>query len=503
MARKDDAIGPCTAPIEILDDYLPNFPNVSVAVQLFTDGAATTPATPQGSVKVEYLHYGTDLWVEDANSPYNLPNSRLVSPDRPVKGIRATPVGIETSLFLKMTYIAIDAAYSKTMSAPTDAFGNASRSTLTQESLVGQREDFINVQFQYNLPVNDDTSDIIGSTDGTGTLGHSDSMAELTTTGAGRASLASRDSIRYYPGHEFAAEMTALAATPPVEGKIYWGIGDMEGVGDAMAFGYDGPEFGIFIRRDGVEVFTPKSEFSDGAGVEVDPAKLNLWVFRGGWYGVLPLQFGVYHNGRYVLLHEYDITNKDTKPHLSNPTLPMFLEINSTVNDPYLTAQSASWRGGITGPIPAGSRADRVQSHSVIGRSITGGVETPVITIKNSTSFQGKVNHVRVRYGTVALSVDGNKPVVWRVVKNPTIVGPTYNSKNPDTSVIEYDTTAASISGGTEIGGTVMGKISTIRINLFEGDVTLPVYPGETITLTAESTSSSEVSVFFRWIEEF
>ncbi len=406
----------------------------------------------------------------------------------------------------------------KTESVSFDPSGNASRNTTTQEQLVAQRTDFINVQFQYNVPINQDSSDIDGATSGTGSITHEDSMAVVSSgTGVGYASVESKDSIRYYPGHEFAAEMTGYslpdAGVGGVDTFARWGIGDTGGNGDAMCFAVIDGVFGAVFRSAGVEQFIPQSDFNkdklDGtgdSGFDINSDKLDLYTFRGGWYGVLPLAYGVYATGvGYVTCHIIDQTNTTTKPHLSNPTLPVFIEAGRTAGSgDEVVVKSASWRGGICGPQPTGSRADRTQVVTVVEKSIPQNQDVPIISLRNNATFQGKTNHVRIRYGTVSLFTDGNKPVLWKVFKNGVLAGESWVSKNPETSVADYDISATSYTPSSEpIGGTLMGKIDTARINLFTGDVVLAAYPGEEITLTARSSNQSEVSLFFRWIEEF
>jgi hypothetical protein len=109
------------------------------------------------------------------------------------------------------------------------------RSTLAQEQLVSMRNDDINVQFQYNVPYNQDQADIVGEVSGTASITHSNSMAVLQSTSSGSAFLRSVDSIRYFPGHEFAAEMTAVASSG-ANGSAAWGVGDNGSTGDCVAF---------------------------------------------------------------------------------------------------------------------------------------------------------------------------------------------------------------------------------------------------------------------------
>ncbi len=400
---------------------------------------------------------------------------------------------------------------------PSDPSGNTARNTLLQEQLVAQRTDNINVQFQYNVPINDDTSDIDGSTTGTGTITHNGSQAVVSTgTGIGSAHIESRDSVRYYPGHEFAAELTAFTYDPDLTGVsdtvTRWGLGDVGGTGDAMCFIVQDGEFGIEFRSGGVSTFIPRSSFLDPldgtgpSGFDLAQDTLNLWTFRGGWYGILPLQWGIYTTEKgYITCYVHDMTNSQQSTHLTNPTLPMFVEVERTAGTgDDLSVETASWRGGICGPKPKGSRADRTQVVTIEEKSVAAGADVPVISLRNNATSQGKTNHVRIRYGTVSLFTDGNKPVIWKVFKNGTLTGESWVAKNTDTSVADYDVSATSYTNSNDpIGGVVMGKVDTARINLFEGDVILAAYPGETITFTARSSSTTTVSLFFRWIEEF
>ena len=105
----------------------------------------------------------------------------------------------------------------------------------------------------------------------------------------------------------------------------------------------------------------------------------------------------------------------------------------------------------------------------------------------------------------MTLATDGQKSFNWSVFKNAELVGASYIQKNSATSVASCDISATSISAPIpdNIGGTMMGKYDNARINLFQGDVTLAVYPGETITLAVQSAGNGVVSAFVRWIEEF
>jgi hypothetical protein len=281
-----------------------------------------------------------------------------------------------------------------------------------------------------------------------------------------------------------------------------------------MTFAIIDGVFGAVFRSDGVEEFIAQDDFNldklDGTGAsgfDIASDKLDLYTYRGGWYGVLPLAYGVFATGfGYVTCHVIDKSNTTDTPHLSNPTLPMFVEATRTAGTGAdLVIKTASWRGGISGKKPEGSRADRAQVETIIEKSVAGGgVIVPVITLRNNTTFQGKVNHVRIRYATVSLFTDGNKPVIIGVYKNGTLVNESFVAKNTATSVTDVDVSATAYTPSSEpVGGVVLGRVDTARINLFKGDVIIAAYPGETITFTASSSNATELTLFLRWLEEF
>jgi len=408
-----------------------------------------------------------------------------------------------------LTSSIVDQRRIKVESSQFDPSGNRSRVTTTQESLVAQRTDFINVQFQYNVAVNLDSSDIVGVATGLGSVSHANSMAAVSSgNGAGSYTLSSRDSIRYFTGHEFAGEMTAFVDVAGSNGySAEWGIGDSQ---DAIGFAYRDGVFGCLMRRNGVDTFIPRDQMSHGLPDDIDPQYLNLWTFRGGWYGILPLQWGVYagKDRGYITCHIEDLSNRQKTPHLSNATLPMYIKAARTSGTGNVVVRSASWRGGICGPLPARSKADRSFNIKLPNRAISGSastVLTPLITLRNNATFQGKINHVRVRYGTLTINCSSaTKDVVIDVFKGGTLTGGTFVPKNTQTSVVDYNITATAYTPPADsIGGLVMSGGQFARINLLDGDVTLPVYPGESITLTAQSDNNAVLGIFFRWLEEF
>lgn len=389
--------------------------------------------------------------------------------------------------------------------------GLQARVSLLQEQVTTSWRDHFSVLFQYSVPINEEGTGIIGGQTGAGAISHINSSAWLQSAGAGRAWIESRDAIRYAPGHEFGAEMTAMASQAGT-GRAIWGIGDQGGQGDAVAFGFIDGQFGTLLRSNGVNTFTPQSAFNidrlDGTGPSgktINPENINLYRVNGGWFGILPISWWWFAGADigFIRCHVFDPANTADKPHLSNPTLPGLIEVETSAGAT-ASLRSASLRGGLLGGAEAATNANRQQVAAVLSKPVpASSAFTPLVSARNPTTYYGKPNHIRARYGTASLACDGTKDVEIIVIKNATLAGAAFSPKNIAVSPIEIDTAATAMTGGVDIGNQILAKSSTTRINLIQGDAILAVYPGETITIAARSTGNSVVSASLRVLSEF
>ena len=390
--------------------------------------------------------------------------------------------------------------------------GAQARVSLLQEQVTTSWRDHFSVLYQYSVPINEEGAGIIGGQTGSGAISHINSSAWLQSTGVGRAWIESRDAIRYAPGHEFGAEMTAMSSQTGT-GRAIWGIGNQNGQGDAVAFGFINGQFGALLRSDGTDTFIPQAAFNvdklDGTGPSgktIHPENMNLYRVSGGWFGILPISWWWFAGDGigFIRCHTFDPTNTANKPHLSNPTLPCLIEVETSGAGATASLRTASCRGGLLGGAEAATNANRQQVAAVLSKSVPASTAfTPLISAKNPTTYLGKVNHIRARYGTASLACDGTKDVEIIVIKNATLTGAAFAPKNIAVSPIEIDTAATAMTGGIDIGNQILAKSSTTRINLIQGDAILAVYPGETITIAARSTGNSVVSASLRVLSEF
>jgi len=103
-----------------------------------------------------------------------------------------------------------------------------------------------------------------------------------------------------------------------------------------------------------------------------------------------------------------------------------------------------------------------------------------------------------------SVSVDGNKPAEFQLVKNTTLGGtPSYTDISTNTSVIEYDTAGTTVTGGQAVDfGTLGATGSASESGTSTTDIIL--LPGETLTLAVRATTATtDATVAIRWVEDF
>jgi hypothetical protein len=259
--------------------------------------------------------------------------------------------------------------------------------------------------------------------------------------------------------------------------------------------------------------FTPQLETSPGAGdgwnmdsanntgilPKLDWTKGNVFQIQYQWLGFGVLNFLVENpeNGEDTLVHQVLYPNAYTIPSLANPNLQLCASVENTTNTTDITLNVGSIGGFIEGR--------RVGTHFHNGVSnlatLSAGTERPILSIHNKRVYSGKLNKVRIKLIFTSLASDGAKSVIARYLKNAIITGASFSDVEADVSVIEFDSSATIVSGGDEQFTTGLAKVDSQPIDM--STMSYHLDPGDTFTITGESSAANDVLASLTWEELF
>lgn len=378
--------------------------------------------------------------------------------------------------------------------------------------LVQGTDDSVSIQFQYGISdFNVQTTTLLMSTT---TL--IESSAVIRTDGAtpgSAATIQSKRNLRYSPGHEGFAFFTAAftgVTDLATAGSTQW-IGLLDDL-NGYAVGYDGPDFSILHRRNGVDTTVSQLNFNvdplngfGPSGINLKAGNLNVYRISYGWLGSATITFRIMGtDGTWHIFHVIRRPGTAVGPSILNPILPMQAQVLDTAGTNALELRTASWNAGIIGdPSNAGYRYFSKSNQELISST-----ESHLLTIKNRNTFDGKPNKIEVRiaaWGGGPL-VNNAHLTILRLLKNATVTGTSF-TLCPN-SVIGSSTTGTYSSSSTETEifidiAHAQGNGGTFQF-IPKSDFEVILLPGETITITARSLTGNETTLGeIAWEERF
>jgi hypothetical protein len=231
----------------------------------------------------------------------------------------------------------------------------------------------------------------------------------------------------------------------------------------------------------------------------LDWTKGNVFQIQYQWLGFGVLNFLVENpkTGEDTLVHQVLYPNTYTVPSLANPNLQLCASVENTTNTTDITLNVGSIGGFIEGR--------RVGTHFHNGVSnlatLSAGTERPILSIHNKRVYSGKLNKVRIKLIFTSLASDGAKSVIARYLKNAIITGASFSDVEADVSVIEFDSSATIVSGGDEQFTTGLAKVDSQPIDM--STMSYHLDPGDTFTITGESSAANDVLASLTWEELF
>ncbi len=244
-----------------------------------------------------------------------------------------------------------------------------------------------------------------------------------------------------------------------------------------------------------------------GAGAETLPAMIwtngNVFQIRYQWLGFGLISFWVENpsTGIMVNVHNIEYANAYTSPSVNNPTLPLCALVGNTSNITDITIDIGSMAGFIEGKHELLGARRGVKNN----KTNAGATEIPILTIRNKTVYQSKLNRTEVKLLLLGMSVEHTKPMTINFYTNPTLTGASFADVETNTSVVQIDTSATAFSGGTLFFSVDLGKVDSETISFLGDEDAGLLLPGNHITATSvpNSGNGSETNITFNFVELF
>jgi hypothetical protein len=303
-------------------------------------------------------------------------------------------------------------------------------------------------------------------------------------------------SCSYAAGYEVYSDFT-VAFSAGVAGT-YQRIGLYDAV-NGFALGFNGTSFGVWSRTSGVDTFVAQAAFNGdaltgnssssftrgGAPEALNPLVTNVFRIRFGWLGSAPVMFDVMAaDGQFVTFHTLRYPNSQVLPSITNPNLPMTVDVNNQASPSALTVKCGCWVMGVsTQNVPATNITNIISGSNqtvnipclgltTIGVSVAGtwtGSLVPELSIDNQTWFAGEFT---TPLGALAASLGSNNNVfvtvggtsqmrirangAWTGSATVSLVG----SPNPSTIIL-----GASLPNGGNAIGSVSATGGSFKVS--------------------------------------
>lgn len=230
----------------------------------------------------------------------------------------------------------------------------------------------------------------------------------------------------------------------------------------------------------------------------LDPTKGNIYKFEYAYLGYGPLKFSIFNptDRDFTLAHVVDWPNANTAPNFNNPSMRPGWIAASLGSTTALTTAGASALGAKQGPSLPGRPFGRSGTQSGVT------TEVPVLSIQSRYEFNLRAANSVVKLSSVSIATDSTKGAIFRLYRNATLGGtPQWSYEDEDESIVLYDSSAASATGGRLLGTFNIGPNGYETEDLSDLDIEL--IAGDTFTVTAERVSgaSTEMTASLVWEE--
>ena len=284
---------------------------------------------------------------------------------------------------------------------------------------------------------------------------NSDASLMLLSTTTASGSWVSRTTNRYHfytPGIGVSAVMSiAVGDAGKVNNTRAWGMFDDE---NGLRWEIFGTEMNVCIRSSTtgspIDIRVPRSQWNgdrldgDGqSGFDIDVTHRNLYWIEFAWLGAGVVRFGIFGTrGERIVCHTFaNVNSGGSSPYSQSGTLPLAVENANTG----VTASGSEIRwicGAVVSEVAPQYIFWRLNDiFTPSAKTIT--ADTPFITVRAKTIFEGKSNRVNAYPESLSVYVDGG-PIKLSCLARASTTGATFTDA---AGTIQFDTAASSVTG--------------------------------------------------------
>jgi len=185
------------------------------------------------------------------------------------------------------------------------------------------------------------------------------------------------------------------------------------------------------------------------SGISIDSSAAHIFLIDLEWLGVGRVRMGFVFAGKIIYVHEFLHANIAVAPYMATANLPVRYEIENTG----ILPSPLSFRQICTTVIAEGGYERTGYSFSASNQITAKSVGTtliPLISIRPKLIFNGIINRGFVVPSEHSIST-ASQTILVEIRRNPTLGGTvTWSSANTN-SIVEYNTSATTVSGGEAV----------------------------------------------------
>ena len=239
----------------------------------------------------------------------------------------------------------------------------------------------------------------------------------------------------------------------------------------------------------------------------LNPNNINLYEIAYAWFGTSNVFFRVYNpdTDAFEDVHKLKYANQGTDLSFSSPNLYPTFGVASLGSTTALTTYCTCLFSATQGTIDI---LKNPRSAFIVNKAISANTETVIAVVTSRRQVNGFPSQSIIYLDTASVAVDGNRPVIFKIIKNPTTLSAdsttdytSYTYFNSTTSLLLYDTTTDTYTGGTLVNSFQIGKNGSLYIDLLDKDEFIT--PEDEWIFTVESTAINTVDIALSFIEDY